>query len=64
MVSSSLSYRSTLAFASLLCLPLSTIHGQREVRLGGDATLTIGGILSATLFAQDARFSLANGQQA
>jgi len=64
MVSSSLSYRSTLAFASLLCLPLSTISGQHEVKLGSDVTLTMGGILSATLFAQDARFSLANGQQA
>jgi hypothetical protein len=36
----------------------------RMVRLGGDASLTIRGILSSTLFFQDAQFGLGNGQQA
>ena len=64
MDSKSLSCLSKCAFAMLLCLPAATIRGQQEVKIGSDVTLTIGGILSATLFAQDARFSLANGQQA
>jgi hypothetical protein len=64
MASNTWSYPSTLAFTALLCVPLSTVRGQQEVRLGSDAVLTIGGILSATLFAQDARFGLGNGQQA
>jgi len=55
---------SKCAFIALLCLPAATLSGQRDVRIGSDATLTIGGILSATLFAQDARFGLGNGQQA
>lgn len=36
----------------------------QEVKLGGDASLTIRGILSATAFIQDARFGPGNGQQA
>ena len=36
----------------------------QEVKLGGDASLTIRGILSSTVFLQDARFGLGNGQQA
>ncbi|HEX6048096.1 MAG TPA: hypothetical protein VFZ21_02470, partial [Gemmatimonadaceae bacterium] len=51
------------ALAALVCLP-SALVAQQEVRLGSDATLTISGILSGTLFAQDARFGLGNGQQA
>ena len=57
------SYRSTCALV-LVCLPASAVLGQRDVRVGNDATLTIGGFVSATLFAQDARFGLGNGQQA
>jgi hypothetical protein len=63
----SLSYRSTCTLCTLialLCLPASALRGQQEVKLGTDATLTISGILSGTLFAQDARFGLGNGQQA
>jgi hypothetical protein len=60
----SLSYRSTCALLVLMCLPASALRAQNEVRLGTDATLTISGILSATLFTQDARFGLGNGQQA
>ena len=64
MSPSSLSNRSTCAVAVLLCLPTSTALGQREVRVGNDAAITISGFVSATLFAQDARFGLGNGQQA
>ena len=58
------SCRRGCALAVLLCLPASAALGQREVRLGTDASMTIGGFVSATLFAQDARFALGNGQQA
>jgi len=64
MGSKPLSCLSTCAFMTLLCLPAATLRGQHDVKLGSDATLTISGILSATLFAQDARFGLGNGQQA
>jgi hypothetical protein len=64
MVSNSLSFRATLAFTVLLSVPLSAMRGQQEIKIGSDATLTIGGIISATLFAQDALFGLGNGQQA
>jgi hypothetical protein len=64
MGSKPLSCLSTCAFTALLCLPAAILHGQQDVKIGSDATLTIGGILSATLFAQDARFGLGNGQQA
>ena len=52
------------AVAVLLCLPATAAVGQREVRVGGDAAVTISGFVSATLFAQDASFGLGNGQQA
>jgi hypothetical protein len=64
MVSNSLSLRAALAFTMLLSLPLSAMRGQREVKIGSDATITISGIISATLFTQDALFGLGNGQQA
>jgi hypothetical protein len=46
-----------------LLVPRTAIHTQ-EVKLGTDASLTIRGILSGTLFVQDSRFGLGNGQQA
>lgn len=52
------------ALVALVCLSSSTLFAQQEVRLGSDASLTISGILSGTLFMQDARFGLGNGQQA
>lgn len=52
------------AILGLLGLAPSTAFGQREVRVGSDATITISGFVSATLFGQDARFGLGNGQQA
>ena len=60
--------RSFIAVAVLL-LPGAARAQQPEqppgVRVGaGDVGLTIRGILSATLFLQDARFGLGNGQQA
>jgi hypothetical protein len=55
---------SAVTLLSVFLLPSTAIRAQQEVRLGGDASLTIRGILSATVFAQDARFSLGNGQQA
>ena len=58
------SCRSAFSFLALLLSQSTAIRAQQEVRLGSDAILTIRGILSATLFAQDARFSLGNGQQA
>lgn len=59
-----LSCRSAFSLLALLLTQSRATIAQQEVRLGSDATLTIGGILSATLFAQDARFGLGNGQQA
>ena len=57
--------RSPSAIVALLCLSASSSAvAQREVRIGSDASLTVSGILSATLFAQDARFGPGNGQQA
>ena len=64
MGATSLSCRSLSLVCALLCSSVTSIRAQQEVRLGGDATLTIGGILSASIFAQDARFGLGNGQQA
>ena len=61
---SACSYGRESAVVFLLCLPLGEIAAQREVRLGSDATLTISGIVSGTVFAQDGRFGLGNGQQA
>ena len=52
------------ALVALVCLSSSALFAQQEVRLGSDASLTISGILSGTLFMQDARFGLGNGQQA
>jgi hypothetical protein len=60
----SLSRRSALAVVALVCLRSSGVVAQQEVRLGSDASLTISGMLSGTLFMQDARFGLGNGQQA
>jgi hypothetical protein len=63
-------YRRTPTVAGIIvvalagCLPPRASRAQRDVRLGSDATLTISGILSGTVFAQDARFGLGNGQQA
>lgn len=59
-----LSCRPALSLFALLLSQSGAIQAQQEVKLGSDASLTIGGILSATLFAQDARFGLGNGQQA
>jgi hypothetical protein len=55
---------SAVGLLALSLLPSTAVRAQQEVRLGGDASLTIRGILSGTVFAQDARFGLGNGQQA
>ena len=59
-----LSCRSAFSLLALLLSQSTAMRAQQEVKLGSDATLTIRGILSATVFAQDARFGLGNGQQA
>ena len=59
-----LSCRSAFALLALLLSQSTALRAQQEVRLGSDASLTIRGILSATVFGQDARFGLGNGQQA
>jgi len=64
MGSVSLSLRSTSVLAVLCCVPATVVSAQRDIRVGNDATLTITGIVSATLFMQDARFGLGEGQQA
>jgi hypothetical protein len=46
-----------------LLIPRASVDAQ-EMKLGTDASLTIRGILSGTLFLQDSRFGLGNGQQA
>lgn len=56
--------RSVLPLFPILILPGTTVLAQQEVRLGSDASLTIRGILSGTVFGQDAQFGLGNGQQA
>ena len=55
--------RSALSVFAVVILTGTELHAQQEVRLGSDASLTIRGILSGTLFAQDSRFALGNGQQ-
>ena len=55
---------SSVVLPVLLCLPAGVAGAQRDVRLGSDVTLTISGILSGTVYTQDARFGLGNGQQA
>lgn len=61
---SSLSARWTCAFAVCCCAPARLVSAQ-QIRLGSsDATITVSGIVSGTLFTQDARFGLGNGQQA
>src|SRR5262245_59017283 len=64
MGATSFACRATRALFVLLCLSSAGLGAQQVVRIGSDATLTISGILSATLFTQDARFGLSNGQQA
>ena len=55
--------RSAAPLVFALLVP-GAAQAQQTVTMGSDASLTIRGILSATLFAQDARFGLGNGQQA
>lgn len=63
MVATPVSCWSAVTLVAVLLLPGAALRAQQEVRIGGDATLTIRGILSGTVFAQDARFLLGNGQQ-
>ncbi|MGI8844038.1 MAG: hypothetical protein ACR2HZ_10085 [Gemmatimonadaceae bacterium] len=50
------------AAALLLLLPFGSVRAQ-GIALGNDITLTVGGILSATVFTSNARFGLGEGQQ-
>jgi hypothetical protein len=58
-----LSNRAIFVMLAAVTLAQASPATAQTVRLGNDIGLTISGILSATLFTQDAQFGLGNGQQ-